>query len=84
MKNGEELRLYSNVEVDVVEVDVVEVDVCGGRSSSDGTDGNLSPICCSATADASCRIFSDSSFETSESILNVSPERESTISPFSV
>ena len=50
-----------------------------------GIDGNLSSVCCSATADASCKIASVSSFETSDSMaLNESPDSESTINPFNV
>ena len=45
LKTGDRTT-YSNVEVDVV-------DGCEGSSDNVGTDGNLSPICCSATADAS-------------------------------
>ena len=76
LKTGDRTT-YSNVEVDVV-------DGCEGSSDNVGTDGNLSPICCSATADASCKILSVSSFEALDSMLKESSEIESTISPFSV
>src|SRR5438445_13349569 len=57
---------------------------CDDTPEGDGTDGNLSPICCSATADASWRIFSVSSPDTSVSTLKSPPANESIIKPLSV
>src|SRR5438094_1336980 len=57
---------------------------CDDTLEGDGTDVNLSPICCSATADASWRIFSVSSPDTSVSTLNSPPANESIIKPLSV
>src|SRR5207245_8118050 len=57
---------------------------CDDTPEGDGTDGNLSPICCSATADASWRILSVSSLDTSESTLKSPLDNESIISPLSV
>src|SRR5574340_153805 len=57
---------------------------CDDTPEGDGTDGNLSPICCSATADASCKILSVSSFDASVSTLKSPPASESIIKPLSV
>ena len=46
-----------------------------------GIVGSFSSVCCSATADASCRIASVSWLTASDSTLNVLSDNESTINP---